>query len=403
MDKAPNSPLNSSGLSCKKEQMKSGNLIKLFLGYLGSGKLALVLVAILIVFSLVGVLFPQEGQLSTKDILQWQQQHASITAVLKPLGFFAVFHSWPFMVTIGLLAVNTLTCTLTHFAERGGFRALTRPGAMIPIGFVVLHLAFIGLLAGGFISAATRMDGYIVLTEGQRFTDRPENYLRYSIGSLRPEGSRDFSVLLKEVEVAFEKSDYVVDVKTVLQFQSQQDRIFEGIVKINQPFDYEGLTFTLDETGYSPRLVICQEGKQAQLVNSFIALQTFTTSQGRQYRDYLPIPFFENRINLEFYPAGSKDGQTGGILTEPVMFVKAEDSNGAISTTSRLQLGQKTVADGFEFEFAELRQWAAFRVSNDPGYPVVWTSLWLGLVAVLLRYLPELREWKAKPIGHIES
>jgi cytochrome c biogenesis protein ResB len=194
---------------------------------LSSGKLALALVAVLILFSLVGVLFPQEGQLSRSDILQWQQQHPSMTNALKPLGFFAVFHSLPFMVTIGVLAVNTLTCTLIHFSEKGGFKVLVGSGAMITWGFLLLHLSFILLLAGGFISAATRMDGYILLTEGQNFTSRPQNYLRYSTGSLRSSADQVFSVLLKDVNVVIEKSDYVVDMQTNLQFQSKENRLTE--------------------------------------------------------------------------------------------------------------------------------------------------------------------------------
>ena len=373
--------------------MNSGGLIRLFFRCLSSGKLALVLVAILILFSLVGVLFPQEGQLSRNDILQWQQQHPSITKALKPLGFFAVFHSLPFMVAIGVLAVNTLTCTLIHFAEKGGFRALRGSGAMITWGFLLLHLAFILLLAGGFISAATRMDGYILLTEGQNFTSRPENYLRYSTGSLRPSGDQDFSVLLKDVNVVIEKSDYVVDMQTNLQFQSKENRLTEEKIRVNQPFTYKGMTFTLDETGYSPRLVIRQEEKQDSLVNSFIALQTFTSTAGRQYRDFLPLPFFKNRVTVEFYPAGSTDSDTGTTSTEPVILINTADAEGNTLTRSHLPLNQTTTADGYEFEFAELRQWASFRVSNDPGYPVVWMALWLGLGALLLRYLPELTEW----------
>ncbi|MHC4554126.1 MAG: cytochrome c biogenesis protein ResB [Planctomycetota bacterium] len=360
---------------------------------MSSGKLALALVAVLILFSLVGVLFPQEGQLSRSDILQWQQQHPSMTNALKPLGFFAVFHSLPFMVTIGVLAVNTLTCTLIHFSEKGGFKVLVGSGAMITWGFLLLHLSFILLLAGGFISAATRMDGYILLTEGQNFTSRPQNYLRYSTGSLRSSADQVFSVLLKDVNVVIEKSDYVVDMQTNLQFQSKENRLTEEKIRVNQPFTYKGMTFTLDETGYSPRLMVRQKDKQDLLVNSFIALQTFTTGQGRQYRDYLPLPFFENRVTVEFYPVGSTDSDTGTTSTEPVILINTADAEGNTLTRSPLSLNQTTTADGYEFEFAELRQWASFRVSNDPGYPVVWMALWLGLGALLLRYLPELTEW----------
>jgi cytochrome c biogenesis protein ResB len=381
--------------SCKKEKMKPSGLIRLFFAGLSSGKLALALVAVLILFSLVGVIFPQKSQFPASEILQWQQQHPSLTTALKSWGLFSVFHSIPFMITIGLLAINTLTCTAIHFAEKSGFRALAGPEAMNTAGFLLLHLSLIVLFAGGFISAATRMDGYILLTEGQSFTDRPQNYLRYATGLFQPSDGPGFSVTLKEVHVKYEKSEYLVDMTTTLLFQSQPNSVTEGIVKINNPTNCNGKTFTLDDTGYSPRLVLRQPGQQRALVNSFVALQTFTSGKVRQYRDYLPLPFLKNRITLEFYPVGNKDIQTGEILTEPLILVKTQDSEGD-SAASRLPLGQKTMADGYEFEFAELRQWASFRVSNDPGYPVVWVALWLGLGALLLRYLPELREWTNK-------
>ena len=122
-------------------------------------------------------------------------------------------------------------------------------------------------------------------------------------------------------------------------------------------------------------------------------MQTLTSTAGRQYRDYLPLPFFENRVTVQLYPPGHVDSQTGTASAEPVIFIKTADAEGNTLTRSPLPLNQTTTADGYEFEFAELRQWASFRVSNDPGYPVVWGALWLGLGALLLRYLPELSQW----------
>lgn len=374
-----------------------------FLRYLSSGKLALLLVAILILFSLVGVIFPQKGQLHPQQILQWQQQHPALTKAFEPWGFFTVFHSVPFMITIGLLAINTLTCTVLHFVQKGSFRALTGPGAIGTAGFLLLHLSFIVLFIGGFISAAARMDGYILQTEGQTFTDRPENYLRYTQGFMTSSNNAGFSMTLKKVDVKYEKSEYVVDMTAELQFQSSTNQSTEGLVRVNYPFSYRGKAFTLDDTGYSPRLVLRRAGEQMPLVNSFVALQTLTSGHIRQYRDYLPLPFFENKVIVELFPVGSKDTQTGRMLKEPLMILKTDGSQGEESAPMRLALGQKATLDGYEFEFAELRQWASFRISKDPGYPVVWTALWLGMIALLMRYLPELRDWQTKPISCRES
>ena len=48
---------------------------------LGSSKLALVLVVLLILFSVVGAVLPQEGMLDVDKIAQWQQEHPTVTII----------------------------------------------------------------------------------------------------------------------------------------------------------------------------------------------------------------------------------------------------------------------------------------------------------------------------------
>ena len=70
-----------------------------------------------------------------------------------------------------------------------------------------------------------------------------------------------------------------------------------------------------------------------------------------------------------------------------------EDENGNVVAKNHAALKEKVAVGEYEFEFAELRQWAAFQVSNDPGYPTVCIALWLGMAALVLRYIPDLRTW----------
>ena len=104
-------------------------LSTILLKYLSSARLALLLVLVIILFSVAGAVLPQEGRLEATNITQWQQRHPMTTRLLDPLGLFHVFHSWPFMVTIMLLAVNTLTCTVLRFISQGGINTLKGPEA----------------------------------------------------------------------------------------------------------------------------------------------------------------------------------------------------------------------------------------------------------------------------------
>ena len=181
------------------------DVAKLILAIMGSSKLALVLIVLLILFSIAGVVLPQEGMLEPSKIKLWQQGHTTLTKMMEPAGLFHVFHSWPFLITISILGVNTLTCTTLHFIEDGSFAAFKGPRAIEKAGFILLHLSLIVLFAGGFLSAATRLDGHIILTEGQSFTEQHDSYVRLVEGPLRPEHHEDFVLTLKQVETKYEK------------------------------------------------------------------------------------------------------------------------------------------------------------------------------------------------------
>jgi cytochrome c biogenesis protein ResB len=372
-------------------------LSTILLKCLSSAKLALVLVLLIILFSVAGAVLPQEGRLEATNITQWQQQHPMATRLFDPLGLFHVFHSWPFMIAIMLLAVNTLTCTALRFVREGGIHSLKGPDAMRRWGFLLLHLSFILLFAGAFFSAAARSSGYIVLTEGQSFTEQHDNYVRIVEGPLRSERHKGFVIVHKEIQNEYSDKLHRTGVTSYLEIISGGNKIASGTVEFNRPFVYEGRSFTLDETGYSPRLKIYKINNRRPLFNSFVALQTFKREDGRRYHDFLPMPFFKNKVLITLYPAyeliGDEIKKTGENPENPLILIEMEDDSGNVVAKDHAALKEKVAVGDYEFEFAELRQWAAFQVSNDPGYPVVCVSLWLGLIALILRYLPDLRSW----------
>jgi cytochrome c biogenesis protein ResB len=369
----------------------------LLLAGLASGKLALVLIALLMLLAAVGAMLPQEGLLTPADTLAWQYDHPIITRLAEPWGLFDTFSCWPFLGTILVLAVNTLTCTILRFVREGGFRSLAGPMAAKRTGFVLLHLSLIILFAGGFWSAATRLDGHIVLTEGQHFTDTHDSYLRLQEGPLRPEQHTGLEVRLESVDIEYEQQRYSVAVSSNVGILSDGEQVASGVVQVNSPFTYAGLSLTQDETGFSPRLMIRDGARGGTLFDSFIALKTFRTDAGREYRDFLPIPFLEQRIVVTLYPNFTlKDGElvkTGEVPNNPLLLLEIEDESGQVVESRQVEVGSRVRLGKYLFAFVDLRRWASFRVGDDPGYPWFCAGLWLGLASLLLRYFPDLRCW----------
>lgn len=370
---------------------------------MSSSKLALVLVLMVILFSLAGAVLPQEGMMESKDIASWQQEHPAVTRALEPAGFFHVFHAWPFMVTIILLGINTLTCTALCFQKFGGFSAFRGPQAVERLGFILLHLSIIVLLAGGFFSAATKLDGYIVLTEGQRFTESHKNYLRLVEGPLRPERHQDFVVALKNIRVEHERERYITDVTSNLEILGDGGKVTEGIVKYNKPLTYKGLSFIQAETGFSPRLIISDRESVRTLINSFVALKTFHETGAREYRDFLPLSFFKHTVIVTLYPSfrweNGEPQKTGEDPNNPILRVEMKDDSGKLISYDYVPFKDKVDIGDYSFSFSDLRRWSAFKVVQDSGYPVVWISFWVGMVSLLLRYVPFFRRWFVKDVS----
>ena len=70
-----------------------------------------------------------------------------------------------------------------------------------------------------------------------------------------------------------------------------------------------------------------------------------------------------------------------------------ENASGQVVANGHVPAGDRISLGGDTFLFAGFKRWASFMVGEDQGYPIVWVSLWWGIGAPRLRYLPELRQW----------
>lgn len=371
-------------------------LSRLF-GATASSKLALALVLILILFSAVGTVLPQHGRIEIQKINQWQAAHPVVSTLVKPVGFFRVFHSWPFLVTIFILAVNTLSCTLLRFIKEGKTAALRGPGALRMTGFLALHLSIILLLIGSGITSATKMKARIILTEGQAFIEKHSDYPQIVEGFLRPERHTHAEIRLKNVDIQYEQG-HPVAVTSSVDIRAPGRSPLHGDIRVNDPLKYQGIIFTQDRTGFSPRVRINRtSGGRPLLVDSFVSLQTFDTPDGKTYQDFLALPFVLEQFIFTVYPdhvlEGGRARKTGDADENPLLLIEVQDKAGRTMVRGHVPLGGEVELGEYRFAFPALRQWSSLMLVEDPGYLVVAVSLWLGLGAMVLRYVPVLEKW----------
>ena len=359
---------------------------------LGSSRVALLLVAVVILFCFVGVLLPQEGQFSPAEIEQWQRAHPLVTSLSSSLGLFRVFHSIFFLATVFLLAVNTLTCTvirIIRLIHDLGISAFTGITGLRHVGFLVLHTSLILLFTGGTISAAFSLDGFIILTEGQKFQEQHYGYIRLVEGLFRKAEHKNFTILLNK---AWEKyqDGYLLKRGARVTIMDGSGNTTKAEVQINKPLIYEKMSITLDGVGFSPKIVIKDRNNYKELVNSYVALKMFDYGDNRSHSDFLPLPFLEERnqrITITLFPVSGTDDNT------PLLSVDLEDKNRVENQHADIAINGSTQLGEYFFEFSDLRQWASFRIMDDPGYDLVWIALWLGTFGIILRYIPDLKKW----------
>jgi cytochrome c biogenesis protein ResB len=364
--------------------------LKKLLSILISPKLALLLGIFLMFFVLAGAVLPQDG-MSDPDLARtWHAEHPLVGEIADALGLFHVFRSWPFLALIMALAVSTVLCTSARFLGNKGVRLTAAAW-----GSLLLHIALIVLMAGGFVSAAARFDGLVILTEGQRFTGDRDSFLYYTEGPLRKDGHGEVLIMLGNVRTEIEGGSHLVGVTSTLLADNSK----EGHeVSVNSPWRHGRFTYTQVKTGFSPKLIISRDPDKQVLFDSFVALKTSEEGAVREYRDVLPLPSDHEQIVVTLLPNAEKapDGsfvRVNDVLQDPVLQMDWHDGEARPSASAYLRIGESSQIAGLSFEFAGLRRWSSFRVVDDPGYPVILVSLWLGLLALLVRYVPETAKW----------
>ncbi|MHC4743605.1 MAG: cytochrome c biogenesis protein ResB, partial [Planctomycetota bacterium] len=286
---------------------------------------------------------------------------------------------------------------ILSFKKDGGFACFKGPKKLEKYGFYTLHLSILVLLAGGFTGTAMKLTGYIALTEGQTFVEDHNNYMRLAEGPLRRENHKGFALKLEKIETEYERGFYQTDFTAHLDVLEEGEKVLRGAVKVNYPFNYKSLAFTYQDIGFSPRIEIKDKNTGRVLFYSFVMLKTFGTPEGKLYRDYLPLPFLKERTIVTVYPSyemvDREPVKTSEEPDKPLIRIEVENDAREVVSKAHIPLGQSTTVGEHIIKFTDLRRWVSFEVVEDPGYLTVCVAFWLGLAALVLRYIPDLRKW----------
>ncbi|MBI4493282.1 MAG: cytochrome c biogenesis protein ResB [Chloroflexi bacterium] len=412
-----------------------------------SPKLALGLILAIAAASLAGALImqvPSEMFGNADAVRTWVERarprYGVLTDLFGTLGLFWVFQTMWFRALLGLLALNTIVCTVNRLPGiwRQVFEPRVRPGeGLFERGKPreTAHLASESLdAARPTVRAALRRRGYRVVEQVEPqgvylYADRfrlarfgtllshtglvlvflgvvaseplgffQEQGFAVPVGSTREVGhNTGLSVYVDDFADEYHPDGRPKDYRSEVVLFDQGREVARATVRVNEPLAYNGVRFHQAYYGQATIVSATEPGGKT-LFRDAVAL-TWRSNDGERPVGY----FFLPTRDLHVYLVGTA-GEGDPVVRPGELLVEAYRGN--VSTpTYRATLTQRRplkIAD-VEFLFERELPFTGLRVVRDPGAPIVWLACVLLVVGFMLAfYFPHRRLWarlRAEPGG----
>ena len=405
--------------------------------FLISMRLGLVLILLLTFLALVGTLLtqlPAGIQGDQAATAQWldsvRPKYGGWTDVFNAIGFFNVFSSIWFKVTIVLLTTSLLACSinrtprlwriataprinaspafLAHARLRGEvstpapieasvmalrdafgrqhFRMLQgEDGRTVtvyadrfrwgPFGTVIAHVALVVILAGG-----------VVGTTGFRLTD-----FAISVGSTVDVGNgTNLAVKADSFTDSYYDNGTPADYASDLVIYQGGQQVAAKTIRVNDPLRVGDVTFF--QSFYGPAADIKVTDASGALVAQEGVPLLWASNDSQKAIGQLSLA----SKGLTIYVVGVASGKVDRQIRPGQVQIEAY-ADGGSSTPVGVQLvdqGKTAAIAGLQFTFERERQFTGLIVSRDPGAPLVWGGIVLLTLGTILVFLfPHRRIW----------
>ncbi len=346
-----------------------------------SRKFSLALLVLLILFSLLGTVVPQEHLYGGDEFRKWQHDYPTFYRAAIPLGLTRLYTSTGFIAVAVLLFLSLGLCTFrrvrTLLQGKGGYGQW---------GSVLFHFSAIVILAGAVTSLWTKFDGNILLTEGQSFSGNTGEYASIQRSPYFAFPAPDFTLTLQKFRPTYGAVPiYVSDVA----IERNGSRIPEAVRDFHA-LSYGGYAFYQKGHGFSPSFLV-RDRWGGVVFQSFVSFRSGIGPDGEvQYEDYFQIPGAGLEVRGRLYPdlVAAKDSiTTKSVLpVNPGIDIRIK-KNGEEVYQGILMRGQSIELDGFSLAFQDLRYWSEFRVVRDPGVPVIYLGFIIGALGLTMKLL----------------
>jgi len=312
--------------------------VKFFL----SLKTTLLLVFFLASLLVIGTLIPQG--------LPWEKYQEMFSpktlSLLKVLGFFDIYRSYPFLILSGLLGLNVLLCTFLRIG-------LPKRGMSLKNwGTYLTHLSLLVVIAGAIVTGSLGFKGYMEILKGESS--------QVVISGERAFGL-PFSVKCEDFQIKYWPNGTPREFLSRLSFWKNGNLLEVRDLKVNHPIRFEGLTFYQSHYGEKVlgEFLFKKDGKNLRLFLS--------TGEMKKVDDNLRVILMK-RLQ-------------GKVLLGLFFPGKAPEAHW-------IKEGESLKVDDFIIAFLGERSymWTGIQVSHDPGAVLVFLGAFCFMVGLGLNF-----------------
>ncbi len=275
-----------------------------------------------------------------------------------------------------------------HIETAAGPEKTTIMGEKGSFGFwgsIVFHLGFLIILAGAIISAGTRLNASLLITEGQSIQLSEE---AFTTVSSRPDNLTlpPLGMKLSKVDAVWKEGIFPVDYTAFLRVTDKAGRTSSQRSKVNKALKVDGVTFILENFGYAPGFRAVDQSGQT-------VFEGFVNLKGREpgSKDSFEIPEKDLVIKTSFLP-DKKDKQSLE-PKNPVFYLKI-DRAGEQIYEGVSEPGKPIRVGDLDLEFREMRRWVYFRVIRDRGVAVLFWGFVISFIGLVVRFFLHERTMK---------
>lgn len=397
--------------------------------------LAVILIALLAIFSAIGMIIPQTDP-NPGNYQAWAIKFPLLAPLIETLGLNNLFRTWWFATLGVIFFTNLAACTarqiqqsiviwrrrrqpiqsapLAGFAAAGDYgfvraetiKAFARAGYSITDdsgddlmmekhrwgiwGSVVFHIGLIVVVFAVLLTGAVKTTGYMMVAEGETRREIHDNYdVIYQGPFFKTTDHYGFEITMKKQQKYFDEKGRLDYIKSDVLISENGLPVLEKQITRGEPLLYKDIRFFEYDDGFAP-LVTLKKGDGSVAWQTYLLLNTHRYSTRRTYYyNNLSIPGTPYTMTMEFYPEMAFKGKTvynrSNQLKNPGAKIVIREK-GRVVAEKVIKKEEPLVFGGYRLNFGEIKSWTGLEVVRDPGAGILFGGFWLNLAGLIVLY-----------------